>query len=247
MLSMLSIRNHKDLTKLSNHLDFKVNSFFVFTYDWFNKASLFGYYSFLNKESYKKKKTTLGFLFFDKSVSRGYNVISGFIYQKKKKQLKLFFQWLNKDLSFLLGQNFLFIFTFAGNEKSLSMFKWNNQVFSFDSTFGLLEAVLSRRLRSYVYFLRNYLESISMFKHRLFIMQLTMSLRSFLQEDRHSILGYSFFFSGKISVSGNARTRTMGCHRGYRSLSCLFVNSIGSWGIVNTPTGCLGFCFQFFF
>lgn len=88
-----------------------------------------------------------------------------------------------------------------------------------------------------------FLDGVGLFKHKRFIRRFTILFRKAILLEFYPLLGLRFFVAGKISVTGNARKRTMGYRYGWMSMSRLFINSYGSWEIVKTKTGCLGLFF----
>ena len=80
-----------------------------------------------------------------------------------------------------------------------------------------------------------------MFSHRRMIRQVQTQLLGAFRRGLVPIMGFILFIMGKISVGGNARTRSMHTRVGRRSKSRAPLNATGSWGLVRTITGCLGF------
>ena len=152
-----------------------------------------------------------------------------------------------RDLTHLLGIASNFVFVFSKVEWDIPLQKYRAWVTHLRAPWGFLEAIIRRDFATYVYFMRAFMEEVSMFTHKRHIMRIITTFRTLVQPENGVIMGYLFFMVGKISVGGNSRTRTMGCNRGFNSYSCLYLNHIGSWGIINTHTGCLGFSFQLFY
>lgn len=82
-------------------------------------------------------------------------------------------------------------------------------------------------------------ESQNHFKHKVTIRSLTNIFPRYLLKPT-VVIGVVFIVSGKISVSGNARTRTMWWSGGVFSNSRLYQNGSYSFNIIRTITGCLG-------
>ena len=82
--------------------------------------------------------------------------------------------------------------------------------------------------------------------HRKLIKKVTTVLLLILVKYR-LILGFEFFVVGKVSVGGNARTRTFNTIFGMRSRSKLWVLGKKVNDIVYSITGCLGISIFFSF
>jgi hypothetical protein len=88
---------------------------------------------------------------------------------------------------------------------------------------------------------------VDMFSHRQLLRTvIALSSLSATAEDS-SLVGITFYVSGKISVGGNSRSRHMVYFGGLRAPSRLFVEARTSRGIVSTVTGCLGLSLTLFF
>lgn len=93
------------------------------------------------------------------------------------------------------------------------------------------------------YFLIPYssmLTDLDMFSHRRLLRLAQSSLYWFVLYNFGVLLGFYFSCSGKISVGGNSRTRTMLKSYGYKSTSLVTTQTTNTSSIINTVTGCLG-------
>ena len=91
------------------------------------------------------------------------------------------------------------------------------------------------------------LSNLSMFSHRHQIRKTQHCLLNLFLSSFASLAGYVFEVSGKISVGGNSRTRTMHARVGLRSLGRVSINAVCGFGTINTVTGCLGVRLVLFF
>lgn len=62
-----------------------------------------------------------------------------------------------------------------------------------------------------------------------------------------ALKGFSFYLVGKISVAGNAMSRSYAAFAGKRSISSLSLRLSSNFALIRTPTGCLGFTLSYFF
>jgi hypothetical protein len=90
---------------------------------------------------------------------------------------------------------------------------------------------------------------MSMFAHLRFFRILGLILRSTLKDSFgfFKLKGFNFYLVGKISVTGNAMSRSYRAFAGKRSNSSLALKLASQFFLVRTPTGCLGFTLSFFF
>lgn len=99
---------------------------------------------------------------------------------------------------------------------------------SFNVSEGFLNAIITKKPEMFLASLTIFLDSQVLFTHKRYIRMITnMVTASQSLYDAFSLLGIRFFVCGKISVSGNARTRSMGMRWGLISRSRLHVNSFG--------------------
>jgi hypothetical protein len=93
------------------------------------------------------------------------------------------------------------------------------------------------------------MNKMSLFKHRSFLRKIFFIFESMYVDIGYlySIRGIKFRVSGKISVTGNARTRTVHFKKGLVSNSSMKTKVDYSFHIIRTNTGCLGFSVWLFF
>lgn len=98
-------------------------------------------------------------------------------------------------------------------------------------------------------YLFNKMKRMSLFKHRNFLRRIFFILRVLFYEigPWYAIEGVKIKLIGKISVTGNARTRTMHFKEGLVSNSNMNIRSDYNFTIINTNTGCLGLSIWLFF
>ena len=95
-------------------------------------------------------------------------------------------------------------------------------------------------------FLMNYLVKKSnrmpLYKHRFFFSRVFNILKTmfFDLNTHYGIVGIKIQITGKISVTGNSRTRTMIFKQGITNYSNLSCKCDNSFNIIRTNTGCLG-------
>jgi ribosomal protein S3 len=88
-----------------------------------------------------------------------------------------------------------------------------------------------------------------MFAHRRFLRLLATFLRPYvsLTPQESKILGFNLVVTGKISVTGNAMSRTMQVRHGKASINNLRHHALSAFALIRTRTGCLGFNLTFLF
>ena len=86
------------------------------------------------------------------------------------------------------------------------------------------------------------MDNMSLFKHRSFLRRVFFILKVLFAEVGclYFISGIKMRVSGKISVTGNARTRTMHFKQGLVSSSNMTTRVDHNFTIIRTNTGCLG-------
>jgi len=97
--------------------------------------------------------------------------------------------------------------------------------------------------------LRDRLRFMSMFSHLRFFRVLGLILKLTTKDTfgSYRLRGFSFYLAGKISVTGNAMSRSYRSFSGKRSNSSLALRLASQFFLVRTPTGCLGFTLSYFF
>jgi hypothetical protein len=98
-------------------------------------------------------------------------------------------------------------------------------------------------------YLFNKMKRLSLFKHRNFLRRIFFILKVLFYEigPWYLIEGIKIKLIGKISVTGNARTRTMHFKQGLVSNSNMNIRADYSFTIINTNTGCLGLSIWLFY
>ena len=91
-------------------------------------------------------------------------------------------------------------------------------------------------------FLYYRMQNINMFSHRNFMKKIFLVLKLVfpVANKLFKVQGLKLRLSGKISVTGNSRTRTMLFKQGLTSYSNISIKSDYSFNIIRTDTGCLG-------
>lgn len=164
--------------------------------------------------------------------------------KKKKKMKKLKFSNL-RFLKKLVAENY-FIFLVYKNFKKKKLFKLFNKKFEgpmpkiVGYSLMLLEPIII--LNSLLFILNK----IHFIYHRKFIKKVITLLLLVLVKYKF-IGGFEFYVVGKISVGGNARTRTLNTIFGLRSRSRLWLLGKKVNDIAYSITGCLGVSLFFSF
>lgn len=88
-----------------------------------------------------------------------------------------------------------------------------------------------------------------LFSHRRFLRLLATFLRPYvaLAPAPGKILGFNLVVTGKISVTGNAMSRTMHVRHGKASINNLRHHASSSFALIRTKTGCLGLNMTYLF
>ena len=98
-------------------------------------------------------------------------------------------------------------------------------------------------------FLYNKMRVMSLFKHRFFLRRVFFILRVLFYEisNIYGVVGIRLRIVGKISVTGNSRTRTIHFKEGIISNSNMTTRVDHNYTIIKTNTGCLGLSLWLFF
>ena len=98
-------------------------------------------------------------------------------------------------------------------------------------------------------FLYYRMQRVSMFTHKNFLKKIFLVLRLIFPTANRlfKVQGLKLRISGKISVTGNSRTRTMLFKQGLTSYSNMNIKSDYSFNIIRTETGCLGLSVWIFY
>lgn len=88
-----------------------------------------------------------------------------------------------------------------------------------------------------------------LFTHKRFLRLLGSFLRTYvsLSPSPVTILGFNLVTTGKISVTGNAMSRTMLVRFGKASINNLGYRASSSFTLIRTKTGCLGLNLVFYY
>jgi hypothetical protein len=90
---------------------------------------------------------------------------------------------------------------------------------------------------------------VSMFAHKRYFRHLGVLLKEavMLPFGAYRLAGFSLYLVGKISVTGNAMSRSYSSFAGRRGLANLGLRASSGFTIIRTKTGCLGCTLTFFF
>lgn len=88
-----------------------------------------------------------------------------------------------------------------------------------------------------------------LFAHKKFLRLLGSFLRSYvsLKTSKTRVLGFNLVTTGKISVTGNAMSRTMLTRFGKAGINNLSYRASSSFALIKTKTGCLGLNLVFYY
>jgi hypothetical protein len=162
-----------------------------------------------------------------------------------------FFRNLQKDLTLReiilvkIQQHRIFVLSPAPlrTQRQKDKYQWKN------SFVAIYLAVKYRDPLILLNWLKDRLRYMSMFAHLRFFRLLGLILRLTIKDIFKPIQlkGFSFYLVGKISVTGNAMSRSYRAFAGKRSNSSLALRLASQFFLVRTPTGCCGFTLSFFF
>jgi hypothetical protein len=168
---------------------------------------------------------------------------------------RIFFKHFNNFEKFLIYNVFDHIsiifktFYIKSDIKSYKSYKrfWklNNRTLffrNFETAVVLISFFIYKDTLLLTSFLRYNLQRMSLFKHRVFIVRLFKILKLLFikTKDIYNILGLKVRITGKLSVTGNARTRSVYFQTGLTNKSNLETKVDYSFTSINTETGCLG-------
>ena len=90
---------------------------------------------------------------------------------------------------------------------------------------------------------------MKLFAHKRFLRLLGTFLKSYicLSPSPTTLLGFNLVTTGKISVTGNAMSRTMLVRFGKAGINNLSYRASSSFTLIRTKTGCLGLNLAFYF
>lgn len=173
----------------------------------------------------------------------------GVLRLKKKKPYKkqTAFRYLIRPLIFLTGQTILFNLSLKKKKVSFSYHKFlkTNSIKHVSKVMYFCLVIKEPSFFLIPY--SNMLTDLDMFSHRRLLRLAQSSLYWFVLHNFGILLGFYFSCSGKISVGGNSRTRTMLKSYGYKSSSLLTTQTTNTSANINTVTGCLGLLLIFFY
>lgn len=159
----------------------------------------------------------------------------------------------NLQLRFTLDElAFLFLQThriFTRMPASLYTYR---QIQNYAWRYGAAALYLAVSLRDPVLliaWLQNRIRKITLFQHQRFFRTLANTLHgaTFGPTPRYSLAGVRLQVTGKISVTGNAMSRTYMLRAGAQSNSSLRLRLAQGFTLVRTRTGCLGVWLGFYF
>ena len=118
--------------------------------------------------------------------------------------------------------------------------------------YGALALYLSVILRDptlLLTWLQSRLQALSLFQHQNYFRILGLTLRNAVTAptQAYQLRGVHLYVVGKISVTGNARSRAFYSYAGQTGAANLTLRSTRGFTLVRTRTGCLGLTLQYFF
>lgn len=240
----------------NNPLFFKAYNFLNNSFK--NNSNFFVSLNVLNKKI--KKHTNV---FTDVSLF-SFNVLREIFQTNTLKKIKSFFSYLPyetmiKFIEYHTGKKVAikidpFAFKNLSEEDTARCFMWSHRLKVFKKNLGprlfLLESLqiitLCLRLRD-PYILSNWMLSmfykISFWKYKMFLRYLQYILRNFYWPyfEDFNVKGIKFQLKGKVSVAGNARTRTVFVRVGSVSHSTYNYKVLTNLNLLRTFTGVIGF------
>ena len=129
------------------------------------------------------------------------------------------------------------------NPKARIRYKWRH------GALCLYSAVLLRDPQILVSWLQQRLPLVPCFQHRKFFRMFAVILRVAVLHPtyRYNLVGFYLYLVGKISVTGNARSRSYCSLLGQTSAANLRHQHAEAFTLVRTNTGCLGLTVRFTF
>jgi hypothetical protein len=114
---------------------------------------------------------------------------------------------------------------------------------------ALYLAVILRDPQLLVAWLQSRISAMTLFQHRRFFRTLALSLATAVTapSGRYALRGLRLSVVGKLSVTGNAMTRTYAMRVGHQSNASVGLRLTQAFTIVRTRTGCLGVTLGFYF
>ena len=114
---------------------------------------------------------------------------------------------------------------------------------------ALYLAVILRDPQLLVAWLQSRISAMTLFQHRRFFRTLALSLATAVTapNGRYALQGLRLSVVGKLSVTGNAMTRTYATRVGRQSNASVGLRLTQAFTIVRTRTGCLGVTLGFYF
>ena len=118
--------------------------------------------------------------------------------------------------------------------------------------YGALALYLSVAVRDtslLVMWLQNRVRTMTLFQHRRFFRTLALTLQTAVvaPAQRYELAGMRMSVIGKISVTGNAMSRSYAVRAGLQGNATLGLRHVQSFTIIRTRTGCLGVTLGFYF
>lgn len=130
-----------------------------------------------------------------------------------------------------------------GNPLALRVYPWRY------GALALYLAVLLRDPALLLAWLQSRLRHMSLFQHQQYFRALGLALQGAVTqpEEGFYLQGMHLYVVGKISVTGNARSRSFFSFAGRTGPANLTLRTSRGFTLVRTRTGCLGLTLQFFF
>lgn len=113
----------------------------------------------------------------------------------------------------------------------------------------IVSAVCSRDPSFVTQWAQRRMATMRLFAHRRFLRLLGSFLRGYVDLTSHAmtIRGFCFVTTGKISVTGNAMSRTMLVRVGKAGVNNLSYRATSAFTLIRTKTGCLGLNLTFYY
>jgi hypothetical protein len=147
------------------------------------------------------------------------------------------------ELAFLAVQNQRLLAHMSAPARGIQQAPW-----AFGATAVYL-AVMLRDPHLLVAWLQSRMRTMTLFQHRRFFRTLALTLATAVATPAHrySLRGLRLSVIGKLSVTGNAMTRTYALRLGSQGNATLGLRLTQAFTLVRTRTGCLGVTFGFYF
>ena len=150
--------------------------------------------------------------------------------QKRLSTKELAFVWMQAQRIFLRMPANL------STARRLELYPWRY------GSMALYTSTMVKDPRVLVNWLQSRIRTMTLFQHRRFFRTLALTLRVACSRPRYryALRGFRLLVVGKISVTGNAMSRTYSAHAGMQSNSSLRLRMCQAFTLIRTRTGCLG-------